>query len=68
MTELNTHIQGMSAILTEKNRQMEEMRRQMERNMSQNRLATIRAESASAALLPKSSSSSSSRNHRSSLS
>jgi hypothetical protein len=48
VTELNTHVQGMSAILMEKNRQMEEMRRQMERNMSQNRLANIRAESAAA--------------------
>jgi predicted RNase H-like nuclease (RuvC/YqgF family) len=42
VTELNTHIQGLSAVLTEKNRQIEELRRQLERNMSQNRLAAFR--------------------------
>ena len=46
VNELNTHVQGLSAVLTEKNRQIEDLRRQMERSMSQNRLAAFRADSA----------------------
>jgi predicted RNase H-like nuclease (RuvC/YqgF family) len=44
VTELNTHIQGLTAILTEKNRQIESLRREKERFMSQNRLAVYRAD------------------------
>lgn len=44
MTELNTHIHGLSAMLTEKNRQIESLRREKERFMSQNRLASYRAD------------------------
>eukprot|EP00980_Cylindrotheca_fusiformis_P010008 scaffold2214_cov139-Cylindrotheca_fusiformis.AAC.5 len=43
VSELNTHIQGLTAILTEKNRQIESLRREKERSMSQNRLASYRA-------------------------
>lgn len=42
VTDLSGHIQGMNAVVAEKNRQIEDMRRQIERNMSQNRLANLR--------------------------
>jgi hypothetical protein len=38
-------LQTQQALVAEQKHQIEEMRRQMERTMSQNRLATIRAES-----------------------
>ena len=44
VTELNGHLQGMNAVLAEKNRQIEDMRHQIERSMSQNRLANLRGE------------------------
>lgn len=45
VTELTSHVQGQNAVLAEKNRQVDEMRRQIERSMSQNRLANLRGES-----------------------
>ena len=42
--ELNGRIQSMHATVAEKNRQLDEMRHQIERNMSQNRWANIGAE------------------------
>jgi hypothetical protein len=47
VTELDTRLQGMTSVLAEKNRQIDEMRRQIERSMSQNRLAQYRAEAQS---------------------
>jgi len=44
VTELNGQLQGMNAVVAEKNRQIEDMRRQIERSMSQNRLANLRGE------------------------
>lgn len=44
--DLTAQVQGLHAANAEKNRQLDEMRRQLERNMSQNRLATIRKEQA----------------------
>lgn len=47
VNELNGRIQAMHATVAEKNRQLDEMRRQIERNMSQNRwenLGTVRGE------------------------
>lgn len=43
VTEQNTHIQGLNAVIAEKNSQIQEMRRQIERSMSNNRLAQFRA-------------------------
>lgn len=43
VNELTGHIQGLQATIAEKNRQMEEMRRQLERNVSQNRMEGLRA-------------------------
>ena len=42
VSELSGHVQSMNAVIAEKNRQLDEMRRQVERNMSQNRLANLR--------------------------
>jgi hypothetical protein len=44
--EAQTQYQGLSAVLIEKNRQIEDLRRQIERNMSQNRLAAYRSDAA----------------------
>jgi len=44
VAELSNNAQSMNAIIAEKNRQLDEMRRQIERNMSQNRLANLRRE------------------------
>eukprot|EP00934_Nitzschia_sp_Nitz4_P000357 Nitzschia sp. Nitz4//scaffold52_size167869//19543//20776//NITZ4_002259-RA/size167869-snap-gene-0.209-mRNA-1//1//CDS//3329553984//357//frame0 len=44
--ELQVHIQGLSTVLTEKNRKIEELHRQQERSVSQNRLAQIRKQHA----------------------
>jgi hypothetical protein len=43
ITELNTHLQGMSAIVAEKNREISELRRDRDRHLSQNRLAALKA-------------------------
>lgn len=43
--ELTNSLQTQQALVAEQKHQIEEMRRQMERTMSQNRLANIRAES-----------------------
>jgi outer membrane murein-binding lipoprotein Lpp len=43
VTELNSHVQGLNGVIAEKNRHIDEMRRQIERSMSQNRLANLRA-------------------------
>jgi outer membrane murein-binding lipoprotein Lpp len=42
VSELSSNVQSLNAVLAEKNRHLEEMRRQLERNMSQNRLANLR--------------------------
>jgi outer membrane murein-binding lipoprotein Lpp len=42
VSELSSNVQSLNAILVEKNRHLDEMRRQLERNMSQNRLANLR--------------------------
>jgi uncharacterized phage infection (PIP) family protein YhgE len=42
VSDLSSHAQSMNAVIAEKNRQLDEMRRQIERNMSQNRLANLR--------------------------
>ena len=42
VSELSSQVQSKTAIIAEKNRQLDEMRRQIERNMSQNRLANLR--------------------------
>ena len=44
VNELNVRIQGMTAMMAEKDRQLEEARRVRDRSMSQNRLAKIRRE------------------------
>ena len=44
VNELNVRIQGMTAIMAEKDRQLEEARRVRDRSMSQNRLAKLRRE------------------------
>jgi wobble nucleotide-excising tRNase len=41
VSELNGHIQGMNAVVTEKNRQIDNMRHQIERNISQHRCLLI---------------------------
>ena len=41
--ELETHLQGMTARLGEKNREIQELRRDRDRNLSQNRLAALKA-------------------------
>jgi hypothetical protein len=41
--ELETHLQGMTARLGEKNREIHELRRDRDRNLSQNRLAALKA-------------------------
>jgi hypothetical protein len=41
-TELTGHMQGLNAVISEKNRALDEMRRQQERNMSQHRLELLR--------------------------
>ena len=45
VAELTSSLQTQQALVAEQKHQIEEMRRQMERSMSQNRLAKIRAES-----------------------
>ena len=42
VSELSSHVQSLNASMAEKDRQLQEMRRQIERNMSQNRLANLR--------------------------
>lgn len=42
MEELSSQLQGKNAVINEKTRQVEDLRRQLERNMSQNRLANLR--------------------------
>jgi hypothetical protein len=44
-SELSSHLQTQQALVAEQKHQMDEMRRQMERSMSQNRLSNLRAES-----------------------
>lgn len=44
VAELTIQVQAQQALTSEKSHQLDEMRRQMERSMSQNRLAHIRAE------------------------
>ena len=46
VTEQNIHIQGLNAVLAEKNCQINDMRRQIERSMSINRLNQLRASQA----------------------
>lgn len=41
--ELQTHLQGMSSVLTEKNREIAELRKDRDRHLSQNRLAALKA-------------------------
>lgn len=41
--ELSSHLQSMNALLAEKNRQVDDLRRQLDRQLSQNRLASIYA-------------------------
>lgn len=41
--ELNGRIQSLHAVVAEKNRQLDEMRHQIERNMSQNRWSNLAA-------------------------
>mmetsp|Transcript_847 Transcript_847/g.995 ORF Transcript_847/g.995 Transcript_847/m.995 type:complete len:173 (-) Transcript_847:229-747(-) len=41
--ELETHLQGMTARLLEKNREIHDLRRDRDRNVSQNRLAALKA-------------------------
>jgi hypothetical protein len=48
VAELTNSLQTQHALVAEQKHQIEEMRRQMERSMSQNRLANIRAESGKA--------------------
>jgi outer membrane murein-binding lipoprotein Lpp len=45
VSELTSHVQGLNAVIAEKNRHIDEMRRQIERSMSQNRLANLRGDS-----------------------
>jgi len=42
VSELNVHVQKLNATLAEKDRELQSMTRQLERNMSQNRLANLR--------------------------
>jgi hypothetical protein len=42
VSELSGQVQGQNAVIAEKGRQIKELERQLERNMSQNRLATLR--------------------------
>jgi chromosome segregation ATPase len=41
VSELTGHVQGLNSIISEKNRQLKELQHQIERNMSQGRLASI---------------------------
>lgn len=43
IAELQTHLQGMSSVLTEKNREIAELRKDRDRHLSQNRLAALKA-------------------------
>lgn len=45
VSELTSHVQGLNAVIAEKNRHIDEMRRQIERSMGQNRLANLRGDS-----------------------
>jgi outer membrane murein-binding lipoprotein Lpp len=47
--QLTSQVQGLNASIAEKDRQLKETRRQLERNMSQNRLANLKADSTSTA-------------------
>jgi chromosome segregation ATPase len=38
VSELQNHVQGLNAVIAEKNRHLDEMQRQLERNMTQNQL------------------------------
>ena len=46
VSDLTSQMQGQQTLLAEQKQQIEEMRRQIERNMSQNRLAKLRADTA----------------------
>jgi outer membrane murein-binding lipoprotein Lpp len=48
VSELTSHVQGLNAVIAEKNRHIDEMRRQIERSMGQNRLANLRGDSGKA--------------------
>ena len=43
LAEQNTHMQGLNAVIAEKNNKIEEMRRRVERALTNNRMATFRA-------------------------
>ena len=42
ISDLTSQVQSLNAVIAEKNRQLDETRRQVERNMTQNRLAQLR--------------------------